>query len=260
MIRRIASAAVLIPLVLLSILFFPSPLFLLLVDAILLVALFELFRLFSPYGVARSWLIFPVTLLLPWVWTYRPEFVPAHLLLATLLIFTWSVLQIREMKAGLPWASGNLLAFFYLGAPFSIAAVLQSNRHRELLLVLLAIWVADTGALLVGKTWGRHKVTSWISPQKSLEGYLAGLVFCTAAALSVGHALFSNWSTHRLLLSGVVLGVASAGGDLFESVLKRGADLKDSSNLIPGHGGLLDRVDGLLFSLPAYYLLSILVE
>lgn len=260
MIRRIISAVVLIPLVLLSLHYLPSPLFLMLVSVLLLLALLELFRLFSSYDVAGFWLTFPLTLFLPWLWTYRPALVPTYLLLGTLATLVWSVIRVREMKKGLPWASGNLLALFYLGPPFSIAAVLQSDRRGELFLVILVVWVTDTAAFLVGRTWGRHKITQLISPQKSLEGYLAGLVLCIIATILIGRSFFLNWSIPYLLLSGVILGTAAVGGDLFESVLKRGADLKDSSNLIPGHGGLLDRIDSLLFSLPAYYVLSTLVR
>ena len=259
MIRRVATAAVLVPLSIVCILYLPSFLFLLLVDVILLLALLELSRMFAAHDIAVSRLTIPLALVLPWLWTYRPEWVPAHLMLATLAICCQSVVQIREMKMALPFVSGNLLVLLYLGAPLSLAALLQSNARRELLLVLLLTWVADSAAFLVGRTWGKHKVTIRISPEKSLEGYLASLILSPAAAILLGHFLFADWPLLSLLLIGVVLAAAGAGGDLFESMLKRAAGFKDSSNLIPGHGGVLDRLDSLLFVFPAYYLLTLLI-
>ena len=260
MIRRVATATVLIPLTLLSIFHLQLPLFLLIVDAILLLALLELFRIFSAHGIAGSRLTIPMTLLLPWVWTYQTDLVPAHLLLATLVLSCQCVIQTREMKSGLPFASGNLLALLYLGLPLSLAAQLQNNAPRELLLVLVLTWVADAGAFLVGRSWGKHKMAKGISPQKSLEGCLASLVLSASGAILLGRLLLPDWSVTSLLLIGVVLAAAGTIGDLFESLLKRASGFKDSSNLIPGHGGILDRLDSFLFTLPTYYLLSLLIR
>ncbi len=260
MIRRVATATVLIPLTILSILYLHSLLFLLLVDVILLLALLELSRIFSPHGMAVSRLTVFMTLLLPWVWTYQTDLVPAHLLLTTLMVSSQCVIQTRDMKSGLPFASGNLLALLYLGLPLSLAPLLKSNAPRELLMILLLTFVADAGAFLVGRSWGRHKVAKRISPQKSLEGCLASLVLSASAAILLGHLLFPDWPVPSLLLIGVVLAAAGTIGDLFESLLKRASGFKDSSNLIPGHGGVLDRLDSFLFTLPAYYLLSLLIK
>ncbi len=99
-----------------------------------------------------------------------------------------------------------------------------------------------------------------MSPHKSLEGYVAGLLFSVLAAMAFGHHFFPAWSTANLVLIGTFLGLVGMVGDLFESMLKRGADIKDSSNLLPGHGGVLDRIDSLLFALPAYYTLLVLIK
>jgi len=151
--------------------------------------------------------------------------------------------------------AGNVLALIYLGVPLSIAGLLQKDYAKELLLILVTIWMTDAAAYFAGRLWGRHKITPKISPGKSLEGYLAGFL---AAALTVplyAHFLLPSWRISAAIITGVVLGVFGTMGDLFESVLKRGAGIKDSSNLIPGHGGMLDRIDSLLFAFPSYYLL-----
>jgi phosphatidate cytidylyltransferase len=260
MIQRVASAAVLLPLVLLSIFYLPQSLFLLLVDVFLGLAVFELLRLLNNSGLGTYWLTLPLTLLLPWIWSFDPGKVLPYLVSSGLLCMSLSLLHKRELHLGFLRSSGNFMVLFFLGVPLSIAAELQNNRPLELAFILFVIWTADTGAYLVGKKWGRHKVTPRLSPNKSLEGYVSGLLLSALAALLFGLYFFPDWSTVHLGFVGIFLGTLGATGDLFESMIKRGANLKDSSQLIPGHGGVMDRIDSLLFALPAYYLFSLLIK
>ncbi len=154
------------------------------------------------------------------------------------------------------------MAILYLGVPLSIAGSFQRSQILvlHLLMVLSVVWAGDILAYGVGKKWGKHKVASRVSPHKSLEGYVAGLLFSVLAAMVFGHYSSLAWPTAYLVLIGAFLGLVSIVGDLFESMLKRGADIKDSSNLLPGHGGVLDRIDSLLFALPAYYTFLVLIK
>ena len=260
MIQRVATAVFLLPLVLLSILYLPPSLFLLVIDLLLGLGVFELLRLLAQYGVETYWFTFPLTLLLPWVWTYSPELVLNYLVVSGLICMGYSVFQTREMKAGFLSMSGNLMAILYLGVPLAIAGSFQSSQKLQLLMVLSVVWAGDILAYGVGKRWGKHKVTSQVSPHKSLEGYVAGLLFSVLAAIAFGHFFIPAWSTAYLVLIGAFIGLVSTVGDLFESMLKRGAEIKDSSNLLPGHGGVLDRIDSLLFALPAYYTFLVLIK
>ena len=260
MIQRVATAVFLLPLVLLSILYLPPSLFLLVIDLLLGLGVFELLRLLARYGVETYWFTFPLTLLLPWVWTYSPELVLNYLVVSGLICMGHSVFQTQEMKTGFLSMSGNLMAILYLGLPLSIAGSFQSSQKLQLLMVLSVVWAGDILAYGVGKRWGKHKVTSQVSPHKSLEGYVAGLLFSVLAAMTFGHYFFPAWSTAYLVLIGAFLGLVSTVGDLFESMLKRGANIKDSSKLLPGHGGVLDRIDSLLFALPAYYIFLVLIK
>jgi phosphatidate cytidylyltransferase len=257
MILRILTAALLIPLVVMSIFYLPTPAFLALIDVILALSIWELLRILGKHGGAGYALTYPLALGLPWIWVYANAWLPAYLTLATLALLSWCVITTRDMKAGLPSAAGNALAIVYLAIPFSIVADLQQDRGPELLLVLVTIWVSDAAAYFAGKAWGRHKVTPAISPGKSLEGYIAALIGAMAVTCSYAYLLAPEWPLRVALLVGALLGVFGAVGDLFESVLKRGAGIKDSSNLVPGHGGALDRVDSLLFAFPVYYLISV---
>jgi phosphatidate cytidylyltransferase len=123
------------------------------------------------------------------------------------------------------------------------------------LTVVLAIWIGDSAALLAGRAHGRRKLAPLISPNKSQEGALAGLL----ASMAVGAGSFQafglgNWWIG--LIAGAVISVAGQLGDLAESVLKRQAGVKDSGSIVPGHGGILDRIDALLFAFPIGFLLA----
>jgi phosphatidate cytidylyltransferase len=134
------------------------------------------------------------------------------------------------------------------GAP--IGAWLDGGR-TWLLIAIVTVWAYDTGAYAVGRTWGRRHFAVHLSPGKTLEGVAGGLV---SAVVVSGIVL---WSAGQPIAGGLVLGLlvglAAQAGDLAESMLKRAASVKDSSNLIPGHGGMLDRVDSILFAAPAVY-------
>jgi phosphatidate cytidylyltransferase len=116
-------------------------------------------------------------------------------------------------------------------------------------------WVGETAAYLVGSTVGRHPLTA-VSPRKTVEGAVAQVVASVATAGGLATWLLPGCSLSALLAAGGVLGVVGQVGDLAESVIKRTVGLKDAGALIPGHGGVLDRIDSLLFNLPAFYYVS----
>lgn len=128
---------------------------------------------------------------------------------------------------------------------------------REIILVALSTTVSDTAAYYAGTLWGKRKIWPQISPKKSWAGSIGGLSGCvltvTAYGLSLGQAPLPAW-----LLLGALLNLSAQLGDFFESALKRSLEVKDSGTLLPGHGGLLDRIDSLLLALPCYVLLRLI--
>jgi phosphatidate cytidylyltransferase len=124
----------------------------------------------------------------------------------------------------------------------------QGSARGWILLLVLGVWSYDTGAYLVGRQIGRHKFMTHISPSKSIEGLVGGLIATTLVTGLLLAALGQDW--RGALILGPVLGLAAQAGDLAESMLKRAAGAKDSGSLIPGHGGMLDRIDSFLFAAP----------
>lgn len=144
----------------------------------------------------------------------------------------------------------------YVALPLGLMSTICFAENSSMLFcIFIFLWLNDSGAYLVGSTIGKHRLFERISPKKSWEGFWGGLILSVLAGYLIGQFLWNNFYDNRppLLFAGLGLVVSIFGtlGDLTESLLKRTAGVKDSSNLIPGHGGILDRIDSLLFAVPA---------
>jgi phosphatidate cytidylyltransferase len=127
--------------------------------------------------------------------------------------------------------------------------------------VLAITFISDTGAYFTGRLWGQHRMAPYISPKKSWEGALGGLLFAMLAGALLVHLLGLPIPTWAGALLGGIGSIAGQAGDLAESLIKRQVDIKDSGHIIPGHGGILDRIDSLLFTAPVlYYVITIFLE
>lgn len=133
------------------------------------------------------------------------------------------------------------VGIFYIGMAIASLLYLRDTNLTILIALFTIVWTGDSAAYLIGKRLGRHKIAPTISPGKSWEGLAASVIASAAVAAALGHVAPVP---HALL--GAVFAVLGLGGDLFESALKRHAGVKDSGQLIPGHGGLFDRIDALL--------------
>ena len=168
-------------------------------------------------------------------------------------------------QAMLPSLGNSLIGQLYIAVPLALAIRLtlvadpfsSMTQYNGLLLlaVFIFIWVNDTGAYLVGSRWGKRRLAPSISPKKSVEGSIGGLLLVLLSAVILRLLLLPELSWLSILLIAAVVAIFGTIGDLFESSLKRQAGVKDSGKLIPGHGGILDRIDSLLLAVPAVYLL-----
>ncbi|MDE6310587.1 MAG: phosphatidate cytidylyltransferase [Muribaculaceae bacterium] len=170
------------------------------------------------------------------------------------------VLTLYDSKS--PSALGDLghwvLSVLYVSLPLACAVWL--DYERILLPVFVMIWLNDTGAYCTGSLLGRHRLFERLSPKKSWEGFWGGMLFCVGGGIAT--AYWGNTGVHNVWIwvgAGILTCIFSTWGDLFESLIKRTYHMKDSGNIIPGHGGILDRIDSLLFVAPVILLYFILL-
>ena len=253
--RRGFSIAVLLPLFVWVLVAGPPWLFTVLVVAVGLLANWEFSRMFARAGVPvlrDAGLVWGGLVTLAFV---RPERAGAAFALVVVGLLVTSL----DSRAAGPtrWqrVAVTLLGVCYvnwlLGHVLWLRA-LPEGLHWILLLVWIT-WVGETAAYVVGTLLGRHKLAPVISPGKTVEGALAQFVASVLAALTAGGWLFPGLALRDALVVGVLLGVLGQVGDLAESALKRSVGTKDTGQVIPGHGGILDRIDGLLFNAPALF-------
>jgi phosphatidate cytidylyltransferase len=151
-------------------------------------------------------------------------------------------------------AAISVFAPLYIGLPLGLLAATRWTLGREAaLLLIITVAISDSLQYYSGRTFGRHLLAPVVSPKKTIEGAVGGFVGATLSLVVIG----DWWLPQMGLPARIILGLAVAAvgivGDLFESLLKRSVDMKDASTIIPGHGGVLDRIDALLFAAPVYY-------
>ena len=173
-------------------------------------------------------------------------FLGGFLLILFLLILVDNSKWLDSWKLSLP--------SLYIGLPLSLLVDIWSEMGRRyVLFLLLLVWVSDMAAYFVGGSIGRRLLMPRISPKKTVEGFLGSLVFTTLLSVPMGLLLLSI-NLEKSAILGLVISLSSSMGDLLESSMKRHASLKDTSNLLPGHGGFLDRFDSTIFSIPFFLL------
>ena len=282
--KRVLTAAALVPVVLLIVFRAPWPFFVLAISAVVILTLREYLNVTEAYGIKPfRWMTYVVAMLVvlafaiynfPWLVPLFLRGVLSWFSLWYLLpvIFGVPVVLRKEMRMAVPAAAMSVFGVIYIAAPLGLLIRLRHLPQAEYLIVfiLFSVWGGDIAAYYVGKNIGRHKLAPVVSPNKSWEGAIASVVASVGIALLVFHfreginALFTHepdaptlapdhMGLVEVILLGVITNVAAQFGDLFESALKRGAGVKDSGTLLPGHGGLLDRIDALLFAVPVVW-------
>ncbi|PYX31563.1 MAG: hypothetical protein DMG77_06120 [Acidobacteria bacterium] len=289
LLKRIATAVVLIPIVLVLVLRAPVPLLAVVAAVVTLLTIHEFLKLTESFGVQPlrwptylfvgfSFLLLALDagsdkpLLSTAIFIYALGFAAA----IAPFIFLTIAMRREQMSSGYPAAAASVFAFTYVALPMGMLVQLRQQWAGAfyLLYLLLVVWAGDIFAYFVGRSIGRHLMAPSISPKKTWEGAAASLV----ASVGVGWLLF-NYAlplSSALLRAGLIerrdglfglekptmlpvmlltvtLNVAAQLGDLVESLIKRGAGVKDSGAILPGHGGMLDRIDALLFAAPVLW-------
>jgi len=178
--------------------------------------------------------------------------------LLVLNFFGAAVLSMPQYKNGpqiLDVLEKEILAVIYIPLSFSMIILLRKDLHGVawIFFLLFIVFAGDVGAFYAGKFFGRHKLSPSISPGKTVEGSVGGMIFCIIVGYVFMRLFLPHLNVPMIFFLFVAVNIASQTGDLFESQLKRTGKIKDSGNILPGHGGILDRIDALLFAAPVAY-------
>jgi phosphatidate cytidylyltransferase len=256
---RVLSALVLLPVVIGTIWFLPSAATFLLAAVAAVLAFSEYRAIAAALGVWVPGAIGGVAVVLVCFAMWRSDSLVYLVLMAALIVVgSVSIGRGQPGQGVLADAAATLFAPIYIGLPLGALAAVRgdvgatADGRWVLLLLLVVIVVSDSAQYYTGRAFGRRPLSPAISPKKTVEGAIGGVAFGTIAMIAAGRYIFASplW---MLALLGAVISLLGIVGDLFESLLKRSAGVKDSSHLIPGHGGVLDRIDSWLFAAPVYY-------
>lgn len=189
------------------------------------------------------------------------------LIVALVLLYELSKKRTEGVAGTFENVGSTLAGIVYIGLFGSMLTVIRQRYGLETIFpdeksaglfvaaVFVTIWICDSAAYFVGISVGKHKMSKFVSPNKTWEGAAAGFVFAVATAMTAKYVFLHSLSLSLALGTGIVVGVIGQAGDFVESMFKRDAGVKDSSDMIPGHGGVFDRFDSLLFSAPFIYLM-----
>ena len=257
--KRIFTALMLIGLISVVLLWMPKWVFDAMLILVVILGLNEFFGLMAAndsfckatgmiFGVALTFLLVYVG---PKDWLF-PALIFSVFFISMLYMIYYTTTEGVPAKIGI-----TILGMLYLPLPLSTFSWLRGADHGRFLVVLTISIAAlgDTFAYLIGKSMGRRSLAPLISPNKTIEGFLASFVGGVLASLICWRAFDVELPVHFVVITGILGAFTGAMGDLIESLIKRSVHVKDSGNLLPGHGGMLDRVDALIFTAPLVYFL-----
>ncbi len=289
MITRIATALVLIPLVLLLVLKAPVYLLVVVSGAVAFLAIAEFLKLITHFGIQPLSLLTYSFVAIFFVFVIVASNNATPLMEATAVvygialasalapfIFLTAAMRRTDLSGGYSASAASVFAFAYVAVPMALLVEIRRQPAGAIWVIytLLAVWAGDIFAYFVGKSLGRHRMSPRISPKKTWEGAIASILASviigtlwfqhapgiSAALLRVGlidrrSGMFGLEQPHLwpIILLSAVVNIAAQLGDLVESLIKRGAGVKDSGTILPGHGGMLDRIDAMLFAVPVVW-------
>ena len=254
--KRLLTGIIAVPIVMGIVYFGPSPLFLLFVAAVTLMGTYEYFTIIDRIGISG----FPIagmvlSFLLLLSFYFGGSFIMGWGLIASVTLFGSWFLQEDNVKIAVDQISFTLLGIFYVAGLGGYYLLIRNFEDGSLLIIflLLIVWLGDIVSYYCGKYFGKKPLAPVVSPNKTVDGSVAGLAGSLAAGIIAGFWFLDHVMMTHCLLVAFICGTIGQFGDLAESLLKRHAGIKDSGNALPGHGGVLDRIDGLLFAGPAFY-------
>jgi phosphatidate cytidylyltransferase len=287
LLKRVLTAVVLIPIVLLLVLRAPVPVLAFVAGVVALLAIHELLKLAEGYNIRplyKPTYIFAGLFFL--LIAVSPEQTPAlstsgfafiAVCAAAFAPFIFLAIAMRrdELSSAFPAAMTAAFAFAYIALPMASLVQLREQWRGSffILYLLLLVWAGDIFAYFIGKSLGTHRMSPRVSPKKTWEGAVASVLASVAVGMLMAHyavpisrallharlieqrdgGVFTEPAMFPIIVLSIVLNVAAQLGDLVESLIKRGAGAKDSGAILPGHGGMFDRIDALLFAAPVLW-------
>jgi len=262
LVKRIITALVLIPLVISGIFFLPPLSFTVIVGVILSLALWEWANITGITGYWPRFLYIAILWGLYWLNTFISPMLLTYIAVGCWIVAAGLVIAYAKgRKKDINRVFYRIFGILLFVGCWTGLSFLHFMNAKLLLLLLLIIWGADIGAYFVGCKFGKHKLAERVSPKKTVEGFIGGIV----AVLLVTGVFCLYMQTPlvmglKLLIIALLTAIFATFGDLFESMLKRQAQVKDSGNLLPGHGGMLDRLDSMLAAVPIFVLGIVLLR
>jgi len=269
--QRVLSAIIIVPILFASI-WFSNPWFSIVVAIAALLGVIEFYAMVDRTGW-QPLAIFGTLWTLFFIFNayYAPKYSSNNIYIlvtsaliasAVALSLVWVLfLRSSSKKVMISWAA-SMAGIFYMGWLLSYWVLIMNhyggdwNGRNWVLIALFSTFAVDTAAYFIGRTWGRHKMAPTVSPRKTWEGAIGGLVGALVAVIALALLLNVDISYGEMVILGVLIAVFAQLGDLAESKLKRSMGVKEASNLIPGHGGILDRLDSIVFTgVVVYYCL-----
>lgn len=254
--QRLITALIALPLVLFVTLVVDQGWFAVTIGAVAAIALREFYTLTLPAQRRNAqWLAIVSGVLILLVAGSQPTWLVPMLTMSFVVVGSYFLWNYQDLQTVISQLAVVVMGWLYIPLLMSPMVLLHGmvDGRRWVLLVLIMTMVCDSCAYFVGSAVGRHRLYAAISPKKSIEGACGGLGGAVVVALTAPLWLLPQTGWLDCLCIGVLAGVFGQVGDLFESMLKRAAEVKDSGTLFPGHGGMLDRLDSLLFSFPVVY-------
>lgn len=257
--KRLLVAVLLLPLFYYSVMGLPEWCFFALLLGASVLAQWELYSMYRVTGLMKNSGMLLGVLMLTAAYISRTPFPPVSMF-AVMVMFAIRLFSVRDPASSFRDISFTLLTLLYVPGLLAFQLLLRHNGPQWIIFLYGCVWMSDSVAYYIGKSIGKRKLYQEISPNKTVAGAVGSLVGGALSGWILDTVLVHSMGTGKSLLIGVIVGAVTIVGDLVESMFKRDAGVKDSSSIVPGHGGILDKIDGVLFAGPVLFLVSEILE